>query len=622
MSNDNKAQRSLSQGCRVLAKKKHERKMCANPSCNTFGVNLKQCARCKSVWYCDKTCQMAGWELHKRHCAKLKRLPVLNGYNCQPGGECAICLEPLGDPMKLERLPCGHEYHTQCIKKVFEHSIPSNDPGKREMTMVGGSMFIRSGPAKDEVKCPLCRQESTFGPDTELSAISLFFAKMESCSDKKDKFEQAKVLEPMVQHLLDSKPGEQRQLLLSMLGDIQIETHSLNDAIASYTEALLIDTSKIQAKNAVPLTHVHNNLGWALEQKGDLGSAVKSFRKAIATDTGPKTNLRAYLNLGCKLGDIGNHTEAATTLQECLRRTQALRKQYLSEPVVFNGLDQLMTFENRYPTCPSYLEIGYALSGVGQTADATESWRSALAVDPLDAKAHYNIGTQYCDGKDFDAAMEAYTTSRDIDPLFAHAHARLGFVFYMKWQANQAGGDHCTSNEDPLLEIARTSIEQAIVIDPLCADFHFYLGHVLGAKHEYTAALSSFKGAVAINKKRLEQAGWLESALQGVRHSLQHIVRDKKQMECQHVLERFWTTDGDSRIDRYSCSKCKKRKFAAGTRMHSCNQGCGWGVCSECFEEASLSTNLVKGPDPELHLSRGRHQARRACGCRSTEQGP
>ena len=48
--------------------------LCANRQCpNTTitGENLKRCANCKTVSYCDKTCQRTHWSLHKPFCTSI-----------------------------------------------------------------------------------------------------------------------------------------------------------------------------------------------------------------------------------------------------------------------------------------------------------------------------------------------------------------------------------------------------------------------------------------------------------------------------------------------------------------------------------------------------------------------
>ncbi|KAN0100202.1 hypothetical protein V8E55_000186 [Tylopilus felleus] len=37
--------------------------------CGRVDANVKKCARCKTAWYCSKTCQNNGWLSHKDECA-------------------------------------------------------------------------------------------------------------------------------------------------------------------------------------------------------------------------------------------------------------------------------------------------------------------------------------------------------------------------------------------------------------------------------------------------------------------------------------------------------------------------------------------------------------------------
>uniref|UniRef100_A0A8D8W6P8 Zinc finger MYND domain-containing protein 10 n=1 Tax=Cacopsylla melanoneura TaxID=428564 RepID=A0A8D8W6P8_9HEMI len=38
--------------------------------CGTCAETAKfRCSRCKDVWYCNKTCQMKDWELHRKYCS-------------------------------------------------------------------------------------------------------------------------------------------------------------------------------------------------------------------------------------------------------------------------------------------------------------------------------------------------------------------------------------------------------------------------------------------------------------------------------------------------------------------------------------------------------------------------
>jgi tetratricopeptide (TPR) repeat protein len=574
--------------------------------------------------------------------------------------------------------------------KVFKYSVAETDPGETSMVSDGESMLLMSGPVKDTVTCPLCRHvdKTSVARDADFSGVSLFYARMEFCPDKGRKLKYAIMLERMIKRLLDGEHlVEKRQLVLYMLGDTQLAKRSFDEAIASFAAALSFDTSKSQAKDRVAVTNIHNNLGWALEQKGDLDAAGRSYREAIATDTDdPKTNVRAYLNLGRALRDTGKSVEAITVLKSCLGLARTLRDHCLNEPALLNtndepiardirtilggACDEPSVIKAKLENCPSYNEIAVALSSVDQSADAIHSWRNALAMNPLDATAHYNIGvllrptapSQHCCSADFNAAIESFATATKLDPLFAPAHALLGNTLQQKWHTcwrrrstdgstvgacatcmrpcdmqcvkcklvaycnpicqaehwpshkaecrrwRKAGGDHIPrAAAMHILELARVSIKRAISIDPLCADFHVYLGHVLGQQLDYHAALSSFKAARSVDKQGLQKKGWLDRISNSVRFCLEKVVEEKKQMDCQHVLEKFWAP-----VRGYYCPRCKRQNFAVGTAMYSCTKGCHWDLCCYCFEDAGLSAVLAKDPNPESHLLAGRHHNRSA----------
>jgi len=44
--------------------------------CEILSTTLKNCAKCKSVSYCNRTCQTAHWLFHKKDCARLAGNPA------------------------------------------------------------------------------------------------------------------------------------------------------------------------------------------------------------------------------------------------------------------------------------------------------------------------------------------------------------------------------------------------------------------------------------------------------------------------------------------------------------------------------------------------------------------
>ena len=125
--------------------KKGARKICA--CCAKVQGSMKQCVRCKSVYYCSVACQDRHWPEHKKSC-----LP--NGGNGAAGAgagagagaaegkevfvartleeeACAICLEIVTNELDFQ-LPCGHWYHRECVKQLRAHSGNESCPLCRE----------------------------------------------------------------------------------------------------------------------------------------------------------------------------------------------------------------------------------------------------------------------------------------------------------------------------------------------------------------------------------------------------------------------------------------------------------------------------------------------------------
>ena len=64
--------------------KENEKKACVN--CGRDDVQLKNCAACGSVWYCNAECQRNGWRSHKVDCKekekeKKREMVRINGFN-------------------------------------------------------------------------------------------------------------------------------------------------------------------------------------------------------------------------------------------------------------------------------------------------------------------------------------------------------------------------------------------------------------------------------------------------------------------------------------------------------------------------------------------------------------
>jgi tetratricopeptide (TPR) repeat protein len=128
----------------------------------------------------------------------------------------------------------------------------------------------------------------------------------------------------------------------------------LDEAIGYYRAAVALRPGNVAA---------HNNLGNALQEKGDLAGAIAEFKKVIALD--PKAAPARY-NLGNALKTQGDLAGAIAEYQKAI----ALDSKYAMA---------------RY-------NLGNALQEKGDVAGAIAEYQKAIALDSNHAEAHCNLG--------------------------------------------------------------------------------------------------------------------------------------------------------------------------------------------------------------------------------------
>jgi tetratricopeptide (TPR) repeat protein len=139
------------------------------------------------------------------------------------------------------------------------------------------------------------------------------------------------------------------------LGFALAQKGRIDDALAQFQQCLDINPNYAEA---------HNNLGAMLLKKGRLGEAMAQFQKAVDID--PEHNADANYNLGLVLSQKGRLVEAMVQFKRCLEVNPRDAQAYFSMGV--------MAFQN------------------GQWDEAMAKFRKALEVDPNYANAYYNLG--------------------------------------------------------------------------------------------------------------------------------------------------------------------------------------------------------------------------------------
>ena len=119
---------------------------------------------------------------------------------------------------------------------------------------------------------------------------------------------------------------------------------------------------------------------------------------------------------------------------------------------------------------------------------AVEDCNKAIALNPNDARAYYNLGNAYVNKVQYDRAMENYNKALALDPSLALAYANRGGAYAKKGQYDRAIED----------------CNKAIALDPNDANAYYNRGLVYGIKGQYDRAIEDCNKAIALDPNLAE----------------------------------------------------------------------------------------------------------------------
>jgi serine/threonine protein kinase/Flp pilus assembly protein TadD len=141
----------------------------------------------------------------------------------------------------------------------------------------------------------------------------------------------------------------------------------------------------------------HNNLGNALNDKGQLDEAIAEYREAIRLK---KDYAEAHYNLGNAMLAEGRRDAAIS----CYRQAIGLKKDFAL----------------------AHNNLGNVLAKQGKLDEAIACYRQAIKIDPKDATAYSNLGNALYEESKLDEAVACYRQAIKINPKHANAHNNLG----------------------------------------------------------------------------------------------------------------------------------------------------------------------------------------------------
>jgi serine/threonine-protein kinase len=189
---------------------------------------------------------------------------------------------------------------------------------------------------------------------------------------------------------------------------------------------------------------VYTNLGLALKDQGDLDGAIAAWRQAVALDP---NNAFAHTNLGNGLYAKGDLAGAIAAFRQAIARDRGLAPAYSHLAFVLYARgdkvaalaalrEAIALFRQAIAQDPNDSKAQYNLAQAlglkgmieGNLAEAEAAVRHAIALDPKNARPQYQLGIILRSRGDLDGAMAALHQAIALDPKYADAHGALGEI--------------------------------------------------------------------------------------------------------------------------------------------------------------------------------------------------
>jgi len=179
----------------------------------------------------------------------------------------------------------------------------------------------------------------------------------------------------------------------------------------------------------------------------------------------------------------------------------------------------------------AYNNLGFYLSGKGQTAAAMENYLKALEINPAYEDAHNNIGFALAGRKRYAEAISHYEAALRIRPNHVEVHNNLGNALADTGQIDQAiehyfivlkqNPDHADAHNNLGIALAMKgrfdeAIEHfhaALRLKPDYASAHSNLGNAYAVQHKLDEAIREYQESLRLNPKDHQAHNNLANAL-------------------------------------------------------------------------------------------------------------
>jgi tetratricopeptide (TPR) repeat protein len=265
------------------------------------------------------------------------------------------------------------------------------------------------------------------------------------------------------------------------------------------SETIFRHTLEVTQKNYI----AHNNLGSALDKKGQTDGAISQFKAAIRLKP---DGADAYYNLGNALLNQGQTDEAISQFKAAihLKPDDALARNNLGNALDKKGQsdEAISQFKAAIRLKPDYADahynLGVALFKKGQSDEAISQFQETIRLKPDDADAHINLGIALNKKGQTEGAVSQYQEAIRLKPDDALAHNNLGNALDRKGQTDGAINQY----------------QEAIRLKPDFALAYDNLGIALGKKGQIDEAISQFQEAIRLKPDYADAQSNLAKALE------------------------------------------------------------------------------------------------------------
>ncbi|HEX6717346.1 MAG TPA: tetratricopeptide repeat protein [Pyrinomonadaceae bacterium] len=285
-----------------------------------------------------------------------------------------------------------------------------------------------------------------------------------------------------------SDPQTSRALLTTYLklGQVLIEKGFLDEAIAELSTAAALDPTNID---------VIVNLSRAQMLKKDLRAAGRTLETAVASGL---DNAKIYAALAEVYEADGHFENAIPAMRLAVSRDPQNEGYHFRYGLLLidshasgAGIVRLQEAVKRFPNSARlWLALGIAQLVYGQNAEAENSFKRSLALDPKAVPALAYLGVTYAERSMYDKAIGFYEQAIALN-------AKLAPLYYLI-------ADTMLKMSDPDTARIEKYLKHAIELDPNLAGAYLTWGRLYVRENRYNEAAPLFERAVSLQPDLLE----------------------------------------------------------------------------------------------------------------------